>query len=96
MSTSAKGNLPRPLSAFIGRQREVDELARLLSESHLVTLTGAGGSGKTRMSIRLAHEMVEEFSHGIWFIEFAPLVDASSIPQAVLPRSACANKQRAH
>ncbi len=83
MAISTKGNLPKPLSAFIGRKREVNELKRLLSEYHLVTLTGAGGSGKTRLSIRVANEFVDEFERGIWFIEFAPLADNSLVPQAV-------------
>src|SRR5258706_1267065 len=82
MAISTKGNLPKPLSAFIGRKREVNELKRLLSEYHLVTLTGAGGSGKTRLSIRVANEFVDEFERGIWFIEFAPLADNSLVPQA--------------
>ena len=52
-----KGNFPRPLSAFVGRQSEIDQPRHLLSESHLVTLAGPRGNGKTRLSLRIANEL---------------------------------------
>lgn len=77
------GNLPVKLSDFIGREREAGEVRKLLSDHRLVTLTGAGGSGKTRLSIKVANKLLNEFEEGIWFIRFAPLSDSELVPQAI-------------
>ncbi|MCI0553219.1 MAG: tetratricopeptide repeat protein [Anaerolineae bacterium] len=77
------GNLPTPLSAFIGREREIVEVKQLLSAHRLVTLTGAGGSGKTRLSLRVASELLREFEHGIWFVELASITDPAFVIQTV-------------
>ena len=77
------GNLPTLLSTFIGREREAIEVRKLLSIHRLVTLTGAGGSGKTRLSIKLANELLDEFEQGIWFVQFAPLADETLLSHAV-------------
>jgi len=76
-------NLPTPLSKFIGREQEIASLRQLLLENRLVTLTGVGGSGKTRLAISLANELLNKFEHGIWFIEFAPLVNDRLVSQTV-------------
>jgi len=72
-------NLPRQRTRFIGRDRELAECARLLGETRLLTLTGIGGSGKTRLALRLAEIMLPTFPDGVWFIDFAPLVDADRV-----------------
>lgn len=76
-------NLPTPLSTFIGRERELADVRELLSAHRLVTLTGAGGSGKTRLSLKVAQDLVGEFEHGIWFIELASIFDPAFVPQTV-------------
>jgi predicted ATPase/DNA-binding CsgD family transcriptional regulator/Tfp pilus assembly protein PilF len=76
-------NLPTHLSIFIGREREIASLKHLLLGNRLVTLTGVGGSGKTRLSIKLANELLNKFEQGIWFIRFASLSDHELVPQAV-------------
>ena len=77
--TDTPNNLPRQRTRFIGRDRELAECARLLGETRLLTLTGIGGSGKTRLAIRLAEIMLPTFPEGVWFIDFAPLVDAERV-----------------
>jgi predicted ATPase len=78
-----RNNLPTPLSVFIGQEQELASLKQLLSENRLVTLTGAGGSGKTWLAIKLAKILLDIFEQGIWLIEFASLVDAKLVPQVV-------------
>ena len=74
-------NLPIQLSSFIGREREIAEVKRLLSTARLVTLTGAGGSGKTRLAIEVADDWLDGFNDGVWFVDLAPLSDPSLVPQ---------------
>jgi predicted ATPase/DNA-binding SARP family transcriptional activator len=76
-------NLPRQLTSFIGREREVAELCRLLGRHRLVTLTGPGGCGKTRLGIEVAHTRGEEFADGVWLAELAALGEAQLVPAAV-------------
>lgn len=75
-------NLPLALSSFIGREREIEQVKHLLSESRLVTLTGAGGCGKTRLAIQVATDLVESYIGGVWLIELAPLADPVLVTQA--------------
>lgn len=77
------GNLPAQLTSFVGRRREVAEIKRLLSESRLVTLTGAGGTGKTRLSLRVASDLRRAFPDGVWFVELAALDDHALLTQTV-------------
>ncbi|HLF00497.1 MAG TPA: AAA family ATPase, partial [Anaerolineales bacterium] len=79
---SRLNNLPTPLSAFIGREREIAEVKSRLSTVRLLTLTGPGGSGKTRLALRAAGELLTEFAEGVWLTEFAPLADAALASQA--------------
>src|SRR5438132_5911685 len=72
-------NLPAQLSSFIGREKEIAEVEQLLSRSRLVTLTGAGGSGKTRLALRVAEHVAGEFEHGAWFVDLAPVIDPSFV-----------------
>ncbi len=77
-------NLPTQLTTFIGRETEVAEVKRLLSESRLTTLTGSGGCGKTRLSIEVARQLQAEYPNGVWLVELAPLADPALIPQTVV------------
>jgi predicted ATPase/DNA-binding NarL/FixJ family response regulator len=71
------------LSSFVGREKELAEVKRLVENSRLLTLTGSGGCGKTRLALAVASELVEEFEEGVWLVELAPLADPSLVPQAV-------------
>ena len=83
-SLDARPNaLPRELTSFVGREREVDEVKRLLATTSLLTLTGSGGSGKTRLSQRVAADLAESYPDGLWLVELAPLGDDALVPQAV-------------
>ena len=77
-------NLPTQLTTFIGREHEITEIKQALDEHRLVTLTGSGGTGKTRLSLQVAANLLETFEHGVWFIELAPLTDPELIPQTIL------------
>jgi predicted ATPase/DNA-binding SARP family transcriptional activator len=76
-------NLPLQLTSFVGRQREMAEVRQLLAASRLVTLTGAGGSGKTRLAVAVANELLPEYPDGMWLVELAPLADPTLVPKAV-------------
>jgi len=76
-------NLPSVPSAFVGREREVAEVRSLVGSARLVTLTGAGGCGKTRLALQAAAELLDGTGDGAWFVELAPLAEAEQIPGAV-------------
>ena len=76
-------NLPQQVTSFIGREKETAELQELLVKSRLVTLTGSGGTGKTRLSLQVAAEQLERFPGGAFFVELAPLSDPGLVPQSV-------------
>jgi len=78
-----KHNLPHDLTSFIGRETELAELARLLDRARLLTLTGAGGCGKTRLAIQLARQQTPAYPDGAWLVELAALNDAALLPQAI-------------
>jgi non-specific serine/threonine protein kinase len=82
-SQPARTNLPLALTSFIGRTREQAEVQALLGAARLVTLTGAGGAGKTRLAQALAGELVGEYPDGVWLVELAPLADSTLVSQAV-------------
>jgi predicted ATPase/class 3 adenylate cyclase len=77
------GNLPRQSTSFVGRDVEVKELAELVRTHELVTLTGVGGVGKTRLAIQVAAELVPDFAEGVWLVELAPVGDPDAVPDAV-------------
>ena len=77
-------NLPTQLTTFIGRENEITEVRHELEVHRLVTLTGSGGTGKTRLSLQVAADLMEQFEHGVWFVELAPLTDPALIPQTIL------------
>ncbi len=76
-------NLPVQLTSFIGREREIAEVRRILSRARLVTLTGVGGSGKTRLAQQVAVDLLEEFTDGVWHVELGTISDLGLVPQTV-------------
>lgn len=76
-------NLPIQLTTFIGRQKEIEEIRHRLSQTRLLTLTGAGGCGKTRLALQVAAQVAHEFPNGAWMVELAPLADPSLVPQSI-------------
>jgi predicted ATPase len=79
----ARSNLPTDLSTFVGRELELAECTTLLQETRLLTLTGLGGSGKTRMALRIGRERMHDYDGGVWFVDLAPLADPERVPGAV-------------
>src|SRR3954451_7385983 len=75
--------LPADVTSFVGRRSEVKEVRRLLSVARLVTLTGIGGVGKTRLALRVAREMERAFEDGVFLVELAPLQDPALLPHTV-------------
>ena len=80
---SFAGNLPQQLSSFIGRDQLLADVAELLRANRLVTLSGVGGVGKTRLALEVGAEMADEFPDGVWLVELAPVGDPSSVPAAI-------------
>src|SRR6266536_522611 len=78
-----KHNLPYQLTSFIGREQEIAQLVELVTANRLVTLTGAGGAGKTRLAIEVSSRLVDAFPDGVWLVELAALADPRLVPQAV-------------
>ena len=76
-------NLPVPLTSFVGRQAELATVKTLLSAARLVTLTGAGGSGKTRLAIEAAAGLLEAYEGGVWWVDLAPLTDGALVARMV-------------
>ncbi len=76
-------NLPIQLTSFIGREDEMAEIKRLMKTTRLLTLTGAGGSGKTRLGLHVAADLLDEFPHGVWLGELARVSDPALVPEAV-------------
>src|SRR5215218_11517610 len=80
---SSKHNLPATRTSFVGREREMVELKRALAMTRLLTLAGAGGSGKTRLALEIARDLVGVYPDGVWLVELAPLSDGDLVPQSV-------------
>jgi non-specific serine/threonine protein kinase len=76
-------NLPVMVSSFIGREKEIREVKSLLDASRLVTLTGAGGSGKTRLALQVANELLPDYPEGVWLVELGALTDPALVPQSI-------------
>ena len=77
------GNLPFGVSSFVGREHDVTEIAGFLGESRLVTLTGVGGVGKTRLALQVAGEVQPRFREGAWLVELAGIRDPKAVAEAV-------------
>jgi predicted ATPase/DNA-binding CsgD family transcriptional regulator/Flp pilus assembly protein TadD len=76
-------NLPAPRSSFVGREREIEEVERELASTRLLTLTGVGGSGKTRLALEVTRDLVEAYPDGVWLVELASLSEEVLVPKAV-------------
>jgi predicted ATPase/class 3 adenylate cyclase len=76
-------NLPLMLTSFVGREREVAEARRLLGTTHLLTLTGPGGTGKTRLALQLAAEAIDDFPDGVFFVPLEPISDPALVPETI-------------
>ncbi|MEU9609794.1 BTAD domain-containing putative transcriptional regulator [Streptomyces sp. NPDC048057] len=82
-SSGAPGNLPAETTSFVGRESEIDEAGRLLARGRLVTLTGVGGVGKTRLALRTARRLAPSFPDGVWLTDLAALTDPALLERAV-------------
>ena len=78
-----KHNLPLQLTSFIDREQELKDVRRLLAQTRLLTLTGAGGSGKTRLGLQTAADVVDDYADGAWFVALAPLVDGVLVARGI-------------
>jgi predicted ATPase/DNA-binding CsgD family transcriptional regulator len=76
-------NLPVELSSFVGRARELEELQKMLGSTRLLTLTGIGGAGKTRLALKLAASVAEGYPEGVWLVALGPVLEESLLSQAV-------------
>jgi predicted ATPase/class 3 adenylate cyclase/DNA-binding CsgD family transcriptional regulator len=75
--------LPMQLTSFVGRHAELAQLRELLTQNRLLTLTGAGGAGKTRLAIQLAGQLTGEFGDGVWYVDLAPITNPDLVPLTV-------------
>ena len=83
-SVRQRRHLPAPATPFVGRRAEVDSVTTLLrGDTRLVTVTGPGGAGKTRVALRAAHELADAFADGVWFVGLAALVDPAFVRPAI-------------
>jgi predicted ATPase/DNA-binding CsgD family transcriptional regulator len=79
-----QNNLPLQLTSFVGREKEIADLEKLLTtQARLLTLTGPGGSGKTRLALAVSSGLARHFEDGVWWVELAPISDSDLVPQAV-------------
>lgn len=76
-------NLPVTLTSFVGREREMSEVGAMLAANRLLTLTGAGGAGKTRLALEVSGGLAASYPHGVWLVELAPLSDGSLLWQEI-------------
>ena len=82
-AATSPNNLPSPRTSFVGREREVVEVKRELAMTRLLTLTGTGGAGKTRLALEVARDLAGTCPEGAWFVDLAPLSEPELLPQAV-------------
>src|SRR3954447_6993940 len=83
-ATLHAGNLPLELTSFVGRRQGLADLKRALAATRLLTLTGTGGVGKTKLALRAGREAARQYPDGVWFVELAPLEDGELVVHAVL------------
>src|SRR5271165_3879377 len=79
-SNVAAQHLPVQLTSFVGREAAIGELCQILADNRLVTLTGAGGVGKTRLAVQIAAQMAGQFGGGVWYVDLAPITDPELVP----------------
>lgn len=80
---SRTNNLPAELTSFVGRESEMAQIRKLLEETRILTLTGSGGCGKTRLALHLCSDLLDEYADGVWWADLAPVIDAQLVPNAV-------------
>jgi len=73
-------NLPLQFTSFVGRDPQLTEVRKLLTETRLVTLTGAGGVGKTRLAVQVANQLADDYADGVWYVDLAPITDPDLVP----------------
>ncbi|MCV7060299.1 hypothetical protein H7I76_06890 [Mycolicibacterium vaccae] len=88
----ATHNLPAQLSSFVGRNDQIRQLIDTLTHNRLVTLTGAGGVGKTRLAIQVASQAGPDFDDGVFYVDLAPITDPALVPVATPARWVCADE----
>ena len=76
-------NLPQQMTSFVGREQEIKDVTALLGRSRLVTLTGSGGCGKTRLALQVAAELLDQFPDGVWLVELAAISDPALVPNSL-------------
>src|SRR5260370_36520843 len=82
-SGAPQHNLPLQTTSFVGRDQELVELTETLNAARLLTLTGVGGVGKTRLALAVGERVAQPYPDGIWLVELAALADAALVPQVV-------------
>ena len=82
-SSASHHNLPVAVTSFVGREQELADIPPRLQSARLLTLTGVGGSGKTRLAIELSRRLVEQYRDGVWLVELAQVTDPALVPQRV-------------
>lgn len=80
---SMPNNLPQQVTSFIGREKEIADVLGLFKTTRLLTLTGSGGAGKTRLAMQVAADVLDDYDDGVWLVELAALTDPALVPQAV-------------
>ena len=81
--TIVSQRLPAQLTSFVGREAQITNVRQILADNRLVTLTGAGGVGKTRLAVQIASQLTGEFSDGVWYVDLAPITDPELVPVTV-------------
>jgi len=76
-------NLPQQVTSFVGRERELAEVIRLLRTTRLLTLLGVGGIGKTRLALQVGADVIDDYPDGVWFVDLSPLADGHLVPQSL-------------
>jgi len=84
VASSSLHNFPPASSTFVGREHDIERLEKALDRARLLTLTGTGGCGKTRLALQVAASVVDRYPDGAWLVEMASLADFTLVPQAVL------------
>ncbi|MCH8309817.1 MAG: TIR domain-containing protein, partial [Chloroflexi bacterium] len=82
-AATPSNNLPVQLTSFIGRESEIQEFSELFNDARCVTLTGIGGSGKTRLALEVGQRRLDSYSDGVWFVDFSPITDESLVHKEV-------------
>ena len=76
-------NLPLQFTSFVGRGAQLTQVGKLLTQNRIVTMSGAGGAGKTRLAIQVATQVTADYGDGVWYVDLAPLTDPALVPTAV-------------